>query len=170
MSSPQSPTLFPFLQLQMHSKYPPPPRRKFVPQLQIVFKVSLPSLIFFHRSISFISFASVFLTILLADHTSFCQTTTTWQRTRGKQLPEFPVITKESLFCKLVVWHLNKGIEALKLSLNYDSKVCYIEMSSYSPVIQAIWKNFRAQGNLYEGFGVAVGGEVLLQSNNPRNY
>ena len=81
----------------------------------------------------------------------------------------FPVITKVSLFCKLVVWHLNKGIKALKLSLNYDSKVCYIEMSSYSPVIQAIWKNFRAEGNLYEGFGVAVGGEVLLQSNNPRN-
>ena len=25
MSSPQSPTLFPFLQLQVHSKYPPPP-------------------------------------------------------------------------------------------------------------------------------------------------
>lgn len=56
MSSPQSPTLFPFLQLQMHSKYPPPPRRKFVPQLQIVFKVSLPSLIFF--TAQFLSFLS----------------------------------------------------------------------------------------------------------------
>ena len=31
MSSPQSPTLFPFLQLQMHSKYPPPPPQEICP-------------------------------------------------------------------------------------------------------------------------------------------